>query len=216
MLNPVSCFVWIAGLFYLLFSSAAKRVRFLAYTYLVFLAVMMFLHGKDYYLAPIYPMLFAAGSVFWESLIASYTPLRFLRRAIPATVIAAGMIAAPLAMPILPPDRIPAYMAALGIEMTRTENGMVSPLPQHLADQFGWPEMVAKVAEVYSSLPPDQRAKTAILAGNYGGAGAIDFFGPQYGLPKSISSHQNYYYWGPRNYTGESVILLEWSLERAR
>jgi uncharacterized membrane protein len=113
MLNPVSCFVWIAGLFYLLFSSAAKRVRFLAYTYLVFLAVMMFLHGKDYYLATIYPMLFAAGSVFWESLIASYTPLRFLRRAIPATVIAAGMIAAPLAIPILPPDRIPAYMAAL-------------------------------------------------------------------------------------------------------
>jgi hypothetical protein len=75
--------------------------------------------------------------------------------------------------------------------------------------------MVAKVAEVYSSLPPDQRAKTAILGSNYGGAGAIDFFGPQYGLPKSISSHQNYY-WGPRNYTGESVILLEWSLERAR
>jgi hypothetical protein len=105
---------------------------------------MMFLHGKDYYLAPIYPMLFAAGSVFWESLIASYTPLRFLRRAIPATVIAAGMIAGPLAMPILPPDRIPAYMAALGIEMTRTENGMVSPLPQHFADQFGWPEMVAR------------------------------------------------------------------------
>lgn len=212
----MSSFVWIAGLFYLLFSSSAKRFRFLAYTYLIFLGVMMFLHGKDYYLAPIYPMLFAAGSVFWESLIATYAPLRFLRRAIPAIVIAAGMIAAPLAMPILPPERIPAYMAALGIQMSRTENGMVSSLPQHFADQFGWPEMVAKVADVYTSLPPQQRAKTAILAGNYGGAGAIDFFGPRYGLPKSISAHQNYYYWGPRDYTGESVILLEWSLERAQ
>ena len=60
MLNPLSCFVWIAGLLYLLFTSTAKRYRFLAYTYLVFLAVMMFLHGKDYYLAPIYPMFFAA------------------------------------------------------------------------------------------------------------------------------------------------------------
>jgi Dolichyl-phosphate-mannose-protein mannosyltransferase len=215
MLNLLSSFVWIAGLFDLLFSSSLKRYRFLAYTYLVFLAVMMFLHGKDYYLAPIYPMLFAAGSVFWESLTTRYGRVRFLRRAIPATVIVGGIVAAPLAMPILPPDKIPAYMAALRIQMTRTENGMISPLPQNFADEFGWPEMVAKVAEVYNSLPEDQRAKTAILAGNYGGAGAIDFFGFRYGLPKSISAHQNYYYWGPRDYTGESVILLEWSLEHA-
>ena len=80
--------------------------------------------------------------------------------------------------------------------MTHTENGMVSVLPQHFADEFGWPEMVATVAGVYDSLPPDERAETAILAGNYGGAGAIYFFGPHYGLPKAISAHQNYYYWG--------------------
>ncbi|MGD0456249.1 MAG: hypothetical protein ABSC21_00705 [Terriglobia bacterium] len=42
-----------------------------------------------------------------------------------------------------------------------------------------------------------------ILAGNYGGAGAIDFYGSRYALPKSISAHQNYY-WGPGQYTGES------------
>ena len=216
MLNPYSSFVWLAGLIYLLFHPTAKRFRFLAYTYLVFLAVMMYLKGKDYYLAPIYPMLFAAGSVCWESVITTYKPVRWLRYAIPAVVIAVGMVAAPLAMPILPPEKIPAYMSALGIKMIRTENGMVSPLPQHFADQFGWPEMVAKVADVYNSLPPSQRAKTAILAGNYGGAGAIDFFGPRYGLPKSISAHQNYYYWGPRDYTGESVILLEWNLKRAQ
>src|SRR5208282_2661031 len=56
----------------------------------------------------------------------------------------------------------------------------------------------------------------AILAGDYGGAGAIDFFGPRYGLPKSISAHQNYYFWGPRDYTGERVILLQWNLDDAR
>jgi hypothetical protein len=89
-------------------------------------------------------------------------------------------------------------------------------LPQHFADEFGWPEMVETVASVYNSLPPEERAKTAILAGNYGGAGAIDFFGPRFGLPKSISAHQNYYYWGPRQYTGESIILLEWNMEDAR
>lgn len=216
MLNPLSVFVWVGGLLYLLFSPAAKRFRFLAYTYLAFLAVMMYLKGKDYYLAPIYPMLFAAGAVAWEEVIESYKVARFLRYAIPATVIASGVVAAPLVLPILPPEKIPGYMAALGVKMTRTENGMVSLLPQHFADEFGWPEMVAKVADVYNSLPPEQRAKTAILAGNYGGAGAIDFFGPKYGLPKAISAHQNYYYWGPRDYAGESVILLEWSPQDAK
>jgi dolichyl-phosphate-mannose-protein mannosyltransferase len=214
MLNPCSSFVWLTGVLYLLFYPAAKRFRFLAYTYINFLAVMMVLKGKDYYLAPIYPMLFAAGAVLWETV--TEVRLRWLRRAIPAIVIASGIIAAPLAMPILPPEKIPGYMSALGVKMTRTENGMVSPLPQHFADQFGWPEMVAKVAGVYNSLPAKQRAKTAILAGNYGAAGAIDFFGSRYGLPKSISAHQNYYYWGPRDYTGESVILLEWSLKDAQ
>ena len=216
MLNPYSAFVWLAGLFYLLFHRDARRFRLLAFTYLVFLALMMLLKGKDYYLAPVYPMLFAAGAAFWEKIIRSYPRLRWARIAVPAVVLIVGAVAAPFALPILPPASFSAYASALGVKMTRTEKGMVSVLPQHFADQFGWPEMVAKVADVYNSLPLDRRAKTAILAGNYGGAGAIDFFGPRYGLPKSISAHQNYYYWGPRDYTGESLILLEWSLKDAQ
>jgi hypothetical protein len=76
--------------------------------------------------------------------------------------------------------------------------------------------MVATVATVYHSLTLEEQSRTAILAGNYGGAGAIDFFGPRYGLPKSICGHQNYYYWGPREYAGESIILLEWKLKDAQ
>jgi hypothetical protein len=68
--------------------------------------------------------------------------------------------------------------------------------------------MVARVAEVYHSLPPDERRKAAVFANNYGEAGAVDFFGPRYGLPKAISRHQSYYLWGPRDYTGEIIIVL--------
>jgi len=216
MLSPFSILVWAAGLGFLLFHREAKPFRFLGFTYLAFLAVMMALHGKDYYLAPIYPMLYAAGGVFWERLTEPQNRPRWLRIAIPAAVVVGGLIAAPLALPILPPDRIVPYMAMLGIRMTRTETTMTGLLPQHFADEFGWEEMVKTVADVYHSLPPEQQAKTAILGGDYGGAGAIDFFGARYGLPKSISAHQNYYYWGPREYTGETVILLEWNLKDAR
>ncbi len=219
-LLPANALIWIAGLGFLLFHPEGKRFRVLGVTYLVFLAIMMALHGKDYYLAPIYPMLFAAGGVFWENFlektIASHSRLRWLKVALPLVVAIMGVAIFPIILPILPPDRIVPYMQALGIGVARTETHMSSSLPQYFADEFGWPEMVAQVADVYNKMPADERAKTAILAGNYGSAGAIDFFGPRYGLPPSISAHQNYYYWGFRQYTGESLIMLNWQLDDAQ
>ncbi len=97
---------------------------------------------------------------------------------------------------------------AIGLEPPKAENQPTGPLPQHFADEFGWEDMAREVGRVYNALPPEQRAKTAIFANSYGQAGAIDFFGKKYGLPKAISNHQNYWYWGPRDYTGESVIVL--------
>jgi hypothetical protein len=101
------------------------------------------------------------------------------------------------------------YSKALSFQQPAIENWKLGPLPQIYADQFGWEEMVATVARVYNGLPAELRAKTAIFAQNYGQAGAIDFFGPKYGLPKAVSGHQNYFFWGPRDFTGESVIVLQ-------
>ena len=69
--------------------------------------------------------------------------------------------------------------------------------------------MAVAVARVYNSLPPTSARGPRIFAQNYGQAGAIDLFGPKYGLPPAISGHQNYFLWGPRGYTGESVIVME-------
>jgi hypothetical protein len=216
ILNPLSALVWVAGLAYLLLHREGKRHRWLGITYLVFLAIMMGLKGKDYYLAPIYPMLFAAGGVFWDKFANSRPYWRWCKVALPVLVLAMGLILLPLTLPLLPVERVAPYMESLGIRASRTETRQRGVLPQYFGDQFGWPEMVAAVAGVYNAMPAEQREKTAILAGNYGEAGAIDFFGKPYGLPKSISAHQNYYYWGYRQYTGESLILLGWDLERAR
>jgi hypothetical protein len=216
MLQPLNALIWITGLGFLLFHGEGKRYRVLGATYVAFLAIMMALHGKNYYLAPIYPMLFAAGGVFWENLIAAHSRLRWVKAVLPRVLIVSGVIAFPLVLPILPPDKIVPYMQKLGVATPRTETHMSSTLPEHFADEFGWPEMVAQVAQIYNAMPADERAKTAILAGNYGSAGAIDFFGPRYGLPPSISAHQNYYYWGFRQYTGESLIMLNWQLADAQ
>jgi hypothetical protein len=72
------------------------------------------------------------------------------------------------------------------------------------------------VAKAFKTLSEDEKKKCAIFSTNYGRCGAIDFFGEQYGLPKSIGSHNNYWQWGPREYTGEVVIILGGSLEDHR
>ena len=101
------------------------------------------------------------------------------------------------------------YTKALHLAPPAIETHKLGPLPQLYADQFGWEEMAATVARVYNSLPPEIRPQTAIFGQNYGQAGAVDLFGPYYGLPAAISGHQSYYLWGPRNYTGESVIVMQ-------
>jgi hypothetical protein len=73
---------------------------------------------------------------------------------------------------------------------------------------FGWENMATTVAGVYRSLPASEQMSCAILGGNYGESGAIDYYGPGLGLPKAIGGHNSYYYWGPRNYSGSCVIIF--------
>jgi hypothetical protein len=124
-------------------------------------------------------------------------------------MIALGALVAPTIMPILSPDRLPGYMKAIHFEPPRTEVSHTALLPQVLADQFGWREMVEQVAAVYHSLPAEDRAKARIFSQNYGEAAAVDFFGPKYGLPPAISGHQNYFLWGPRGYNGDVLIVFD-------
>jgi hypothetical protein len=168
---------------------------------------MMFLHGKIYYLAPVYPMVFAAGAVWLESA----TGRRLWIWAKPALALGIAAVAGVYAPTILPVLSVPDFLAyehKLGIEQPKFEHQKEGVLPQLYADMFGWDEMAQRVGAYYRTLSPDDQRKTAIYANNYGDGGAIDFFGPRYGLPKSIGGHQSYWLWGPRNYTGESVIVL--------
>jgi hypothetical protein len=76
------------------------------------------------------------------------------------------------------------------------------------ADQLGWRQMTATVAHAYWSLPPAQRARTAIFADRYDYAGALNFYGPRYGLPMAISPNNSYYLWGTRGYSGSSMLAV--------
>lgn len=206
IIHPILFPLWAGGLVWLLVSKAVRRFRALGWTFVVVLGAMIALRGKNYYVAPVYPMLFAAGAVAFEQW--TDRRMRWGRVAYVVLVVAAGVALAPLTAPVLAPDAYLRYQKTLGMEPSRAENQPTGPLPQYFADEFGWEEMTREVARIYHGLSPEEQAKTAIFANSYGQAGAIDYFGPKYGLPKSISNHQNYWFWGPRDYTGEIVIVL--------
>lgn len=204
MLLIFSAPLWIAGLIWLGFSKQTKAWRFIAVTYVVFLAMMMAMHAKDYYVAPIYPILFAAGAVWFAGLL-RWRGAPILYAAVLCVFLIVAII--PIGLTVLPPEKYNAWAAHFGAGKTRSEK-FTSPLPQYLSDRFGWQEMAQGFAARYNVLPPEERAKTGIFCGNYGEASAVNVYGPKLGLPVAISGHQNYFYWGWNGYTGESMLTV--------
>ena len=207
LVHPLAFSVVLAGLWFLFKNNHGRAYRFLGWTYVLVLVEMLILKGRIYYVAPIYPMLFAAGAVWIERCI-EQRDWEWARQAILIPLAVGGIVAAPLALPILPVDAAAAYSNFWDIHKVRVENYDSGRLPQFFADMFGWPNQAKVVASVYRSLPLEDRAHTAILAANYGEAGAIDYFGPSYGLPRAISPHNNYYLWGPGDSSSDVVIAV--------
>lgn len=220
-LQPLTVLVWGTGLVWLLRSSLARSWRWIGITYLLFLAIMMALHAKDYYVVPIYPVLFAAGGIAWERRFAKSKGVAADRAyAFPileTIFLIAAIITLPLSIPVLKPDTWLAYTKATHLDRINgnTENEASSTLPQFYADRFGWQEEVDQVTRIYHSLSPQDQAKVGIYCSNYGEASAINFLGQ--GLPTAISGHNSYFLWGPNGNAGDVMIVVNGSsLEQMR
>jgi hypothetical protein len=211
LVNPFTAPIWLTGFFVLLFSERLKSYRFLGWTYLVCCGVLFALHGKNYYLAPVYPMLLAAGAVVIDEAI-NQKRIAWLKPAIAVLLLANGAYLAPIVLPMFSPHHFLAYARYLPMKLPVMEHDHArAALPQWYADQFGWNEIVAETAVAWNQLTPEERAgnNCGIFAQNYGQAGAIDFLGRKYGLPQSLSGHQTWFLWGPRGYSGNCMIVLD-------
>ena len=191
-INGPLCLV---GLYYYFFNKEGKFYRLFGWIYLILLIVMIAIKAKIYYISPAYPMLLAPGALVTEKFIRRLN-WNWLKPAFIGILLIFGIIVTPIAIPVLPVETLIKYEVFLGIVPPQTERVELEALPQHFADRFGWKEMVATVAKVYQNLSPEEQNKCVIFVRNYGEAGAIDFFGKKYNLPKAICAHNNYWLWG--------------------
>jgi hypothetical protein len=154
--------------------------RILGWMYVVPLVLFLVMRGRDYYLAPAYPMLYAAGAVWAERKsrrVEEYKSVRgtagiwrkVIWVALAVDIVAAGAMALPIA-----PIGSRWWQFAAKVDVV-------------FPDEIGWREFVAGVAKVRDELPAEDRERVGILAGNYGEVGALHLYGEKFGLPRAIS-----------------------------
>jgi hypothetical protein len=215
-MNPFVLPLSVAGVIGIWFSRGAREMR---WAWIVGVTVVLILivpgNSKPYYLAGAYPFFLVPGAIVLESLLKDGWK-RKVGWGYAAVIAATGVLSAPMAIPLLPEEQLIAYMEQIGISPPRGERMQSGSLPQHFADMHGWEGFVEEVARVYNGLSPEERGRCAIFVRNYGEAGAIDVLGRKAGLPRAVSGHNTYWYWGPGGMTGEVVIMVGGNLEEER
>lgn len=195
--------IWMAGLYFYLVAREGRRYRTLGWMYVVPFLLFLIAKGRDYYLAATYPMLYAGGACVLERWLAS--PGRKLpkvwRTAIWTALIVDAAIATAITLPIAP---IPSRW----FQIANNLNG-------DFREEIGWPELVETIANIRDGLPPEDRAHLGILGTNYGEAGAVNLYGPQFGLPKAISGVNSFWYRGYGEPPPQVVIVVGLSREVA-
>ena len=191
LLVPASIFtipLWGAGLIWLFRRGEGARWRALGWAFLATIVLFAFAQARDYYSAPLYPMLLAAGAVRFTQ-----WPRRV--RIAQGVGIGAG-IAMGIAL-ILPVAPVNSVLFRIGAKISGDH-----------VEEIGWPELTAAVARVRDELPAADHPHSGIFAGNYGEAGALELLGPAYGLPAPISRVNSFWLRGYPDPPPQTLIVL--------
>lgn len=200
-------FVWFGGLMWLLFSAAAKRYRIIAFIYLTVVTLLAITNGKDYYTLGAYPMLFAAGGVWFEKI--TEAKMYWLRYVGVVVMLVLFIPIIPLALPVWEPGKLAAYYQKMKLNKTgalKWEDLEQHELPQDFADMISWKELGEKVSKVYSSLPEEDKKRTLIYCRNYALAGATIYHGK--GLPQVTTDNASFLFWMPEKYDVKNILFV--------
>jgi Dolichyl-phosphate-mannose-protein mannosyltransferase len=210
LFNLSVIYIWIAGLVAVGFSRQGRPYRFIGWSFVILLALLALGHAKGYYSMGVYPVLFGFGAVGLERWTAKR--FRWRRYVMVGATLVAGYGFIMVGLPVMPPRQLAEHYAKDGIARSagalRWEDQKDHPLPQDFADMLSWKEMTGKVAAAYATLDDRQKRQTLLFCDNYGEAGAVNYYGPRYGLPPAYSDNASFLYWMPENYQYNVLLLV--------
>ena len=209
LMNLPCVFIWIAGLYFIIFKRNGKRYNSIAWAYLFVIVLLLYFQGKSYYSLGVYPVLIGFGAYHLEQFVS--TRPRIWKYAFVIIPFALGIPLVPLLLPVAKPETLAAYYKATHIEkigFLKWEDQKNHPLPQDFADMLGWKEITEKTAKAYSTLNPEGKKNSFIFCDNYGEAGAVNFYGKKYHLPEAYSDNASFLYWLPDSMHIDNIILV--------
>lgn len=208
MVGPVPFVMAVIGVAALIAWKPWRAFAVVGWTCIAAFAVLFLLHGKAYYIGPIYPTLFAAGAVIVERVRAPRLALAARVAAVGGTL-AFGVLVLPIGVPLLSPEATAEYALRTGASRSlRTNQGAMDRLPQDFADMLGWEQQARTLSRVFVALPPAERDSAVIFGGNYGEAGAAEFYRARYGLPPVVSAAGSFWFFGPGERSGAVTITI--------
>jgi hypothetical protein len=209
LMNIPCVFIWLSGLWYVLFSRKEKQFRFVGYAYIIVIILFLIGHGKNYYALGAYPVLFAFGAYNLEKF--TTTKRKILRWVFVIFPVVLGTLMIPIALPIYPPEQLADLYEKMGTKKTgalKWEDLKDHPLPQDFSDMLGWEEMAQKMSKAYETLDSAEKQHTVLFCDNYGMAGAVSFYAKKYHLPEAYSDNASFLYWLPENIPFDNLLLL--------
>ncbi|MBV9272038.1 MAG: glycosyltransferase family 39 protein [Candidatus Eremiobacteraeota bacterium] len=201
--GPGTWVLWVTGIVAFFRNAKLAPYRALGIAYILMFVALILLAGRGYYICGYYPVLIAAGAVTIVDAVRSAS----WRYAVAAATLALSLPMLPLSLPVLSVNSVIAYGWYLGIGRA-TPDKLPHLIAPQFALEFGWRDFAAEVSALWKELPAAQRAHTSIYADAYGFAGALNHFGPRYGLPRVISANNNYYLWGYGDWDGKSLLAV--------
>src|SRR5215217_4933019 len=113
-MHPATLPIWVAGLYYYLFAREGRPLRALGLIYVVLFVLFVVQNARFYFLAPAYPMLFAAGAVVFERFVARRN-WNWLKPSYVAVLVVSGIVVAPITvLPVLPVETLARITGAAG------------------------------------------------------------------------------------------------------
>ena len=175
--------VWIAGFRRL---HRDRSTRWLAWGIGLVCVVYFALGGKSYDAGPAFVVPLAAGALSVERWLAT-----------PRRVVVAAVLVVVLTLLVLP-------IAAPGAPAaTMVRWHVVGDRALDYKDELGWSSVVDGTARAVADRPA-----AAVIAANYGEAGALDVLGKGRGLPPTVSGNMSYRYWRPALARSDDVVVV--------
>lgn len=202
--NPLAVILWMTGL---IMAWRRPEWRGLAIGFTaVALLLMVSMRSRENYLTPAYAFVLPVGALVVSDWLASRPALR---TAYTAALGLTGLMMASLALPVLPVQTLASISRAAGFSPPASEAGKRNDI-QGMADMFGWPEMAAAAAEVWQTLPEEERTRTPILGTNYGQSSAVWRFWPASAGPRPLilGRHNDWWRIGPQGWDGGTVVVI--------